>query len=680
MTKSSVGNGAHLKGPSIIDPSPAAGNLSETPRIPPLEKPPQEKKHATTIHKFRVKIAFSVPATAYVCPREKFGALLSLIIQQFPGTVLQPWEHEERGRVITAGEDLPFEKEQLSVFCPHERRNDRLSTQWNLQSDTRFYFIKSNAHILDHLHRFKVYLNPTNITAKSLAMIGWFQNSHPKFTCRDDAARELSQRLDTPEKLDLHVHHIKFTTSRQRHSTKALVLTCDREKTREMKSILYKMNNESSREKKRWAQTGPWFFVPFGEDGPVKTIHIAKMIACQNRFIRDAVNITVSGITNIKAHVTIPETLSTTAFDLWILSIMSSAGEPLFNSIERDSNDIYHFCTMKKHKEEAFDWIDELEESFCNLFSPAEINAVTTGARITRSYKVVPSDNAQDAANAFEQYLANRQVPINEYDEHVESSDDHLENCWKEPPRSVYSRTHNTASTASTSVSGLSTSGSDSAILRQTLQNIVPGTELSGKAHVNNNASVTILHETTAAIKKATLVQDNLTMLRDQTQAIERKTNELEKWKESFDEAQEQRFKESEKKMKKRFDKQEERIDNKFNDMSKAMEKNQASLLTALDNKNSEVQDQLNQMMQSVMVLTNSLEKQQGQIDTLYKRPVSDDDVFDGSKRARCDSPGHDHDDDMEDCQHIETQSKGTPHRDYPATTAKGRRVSRSAD
>eukprot|EP00957_Ditylum_brightwellii_P133991 10216719-Ditylum_brightwellii.AAC.1 len=112
--------------------------------------------------------------------------------------------------------------------------------------------------------------------------------------CRDDVVKELSHRLDTSEKFDLHVHHIKFSTSKQRHSTKALVLTCDQEKTWEMKSILYKMNNKSSCKKKRWAQTGTWFFVPFCEDGPVKAIHIAKMIACQNRFIRDAVNITVS--------------------------------------------------------------------------------------------------------------------------------------------------------------------------------------------------------------------------------------------------------------------------------------------------------------------------------------------------------------------------------------------------
>eukprot|EP00957_Ditylum_brightwellii_P049015 3719018-Ditylum_brightwellii.AAC.1 len=85
------------------------------------------------------------------------------------------------------------------------------------------------------------------------------------------------------------------------------------------------MNNKSSCEKKRWAQTGTWFFVPFGEDGPVKAIHIAKMIVCQNRFIRDAVNITVSGITNIKAHVKKPESFSTTSFDLWLLLVKSSA-------------------------------------------------------------------------------------------------------------------------------------------------------------------------------------------------------------------------------------------------------------------------------------------------------------------------------------------------------------------
>eukprot|EP00957_Ditylum_brightwellii_P086734 6600088-Ditylum_brightwellii.AAC.1 len=73
---------------------------------------------------------------------------------------------------------------------------------------------------------------------------------------------------------------------------------------------------------------------------------------------------------------------------------------------------------MKKIKDKACNWIDELEESLGNLFSSAEIEAITTGARIARSYKVVPSDNAQDAATAFENYLESRQVSVNEYEEH----------------------------------------------------------------------------------------------------------------------------------------------------------------------------------------------------------------------------------------------------------------------
>eukprot|EP00957_Ditylum_brightwellii_P197614 15054864-Ditylum_brightwellii.AAC.1 len=133
-------------------------------------------------------------------------------------------------------------------------------------------------------------------------MIGWFQNLHPKFTCRNDAAYELGIRLDTDEKLNLHVHNVKFSTVKQKHSTKALVLTCDRAKANEMKNMLYKMNVNSGKEKQRWSQTGTWFFIPFRADGPITSLHIAKMIKCQNIFIRDAVNITVSGITNIKAH------------------------------------------------------------------------------------------------------------------------------------------------------------------------------------------------------------------------------------------------------------------------------------------------------------------------------------------------------------------------------------------
>eukprot|EP00957_Ditylum_brightwellii_P161376 12287509-Ditylum_brightwellii.AAC.1 len=108
--------------------------------------------------------------------------------------------------------------------------------------------------------------------------------------------------------------------------------------------------------------------------------------------------------------------------------------------------------------------------------------------------------------------------------------------------------------------------------------------------------------------------------------------------------------------MKKWFEKQEERIDEKFKDISATMDKNQESLLTAFQNQKSEVQDQLNQLVQSVMVIGNSMKKQQGQINSLSKRQKADDNPSEGVKA-------------------------GTPcQREAPAPSAKRRGVSQSAD
>eukprot|EP00957_Ditylum_brightwellii_P118720 9054904-Ditylum_brightwellii.AAC.1 len=82
--------------------------------------------------------------------------------------------------------------------------------------------------------------------------------------------------------------------------------------------------------------------------------------------------------------------------------------------------------------------------------------------------------------------------------------------------------------------------------------------------------------------------------------------------------------------MKKRFEKQEERIDEKFQDISAMMEKNQESLLTAFQTQKSEVQNQLNQLVQSVMVIGNLTKKQQGQINSLSKQQKADDGPTEG--------------------------------------------------
>eukprot|EP00957_Ditylum_brightwellii_P130830 9980087-Ditylum_brightwellii.AAC.1 len=101
---------------------------------------------------------------------------------------------------------------------------------------------------------------------------------------------------------------------------------------------------------------------------------------------------------------------------------------------------------MAKYKVEACQWINNLEESLCDLFSPDKIDKITTGSKITCSYKLVESEYTKGTDMAYENFLASQNIALNAEEEYTESQEDHLENCWKEPPRSVYFCTaHSTA-------------------------------------------------------------------------------------------------------------------------------------------------------------------------------------------------------------------------------------------
>ena len=157
-------------------------NLDKTPRISAHNKPQKETHSDSTIYLFRVKIDFNVPPDQSVNPREKFATLLSVISAHFPGTALERWNSDDKTRSITTGKDLPEIKEQLEEYCPHDRKQKKLMTQWHLTSHARFYDIKNNAAVMAHLRRFNIFINLTNITAKSVSTFGWFFLSHPHFT------------------------------------------------------------------------------------------------------------------------------------------------------------------------------------------------------------------------------------------------------------------------------------------------------------------------------------------------------------------------------------------------------------------------------------------------------------------------------------------------------------------
>eukprot|EP00957_Ditylum_brightwellii_P076839 5840322-Ditylum_brightwellii.AAC.1 len=112
------------------------------------------------------------------------------------------------------------------------------------------------------------------------------------------------------------------------------------------------------------------------------------------------------------------------------------------------------------------------------------------------------------------------------------------------------------------------------------------------------------------------------------------------------------------------------------------MEKNQETIMTTIQSKNSDVQEQINRLVQSVMILGNLMKKQQGQVDSLHKRQEDKSDQLDSVKQACWDlNNGHDkHMDELDDQIH-DTQSQGAPlHRDSLATRTKGHRLSQTSD
>eukprot|EP00957_Ditylum_brightwellii_P022684 1710898-Ditylum_brightwellii.AAC.1 len=66
---------------------------------------------------------------------------------------------------------------------------------------------------------------------------------------------------------DFHVHPIKFVLENKTLWTNAIAITGNKQSTRKMQGKLFKLTTDKAQERKKWPQTGRWFFVPFSEDG-----------------------------------------------------------------------------------------------------------------------------------------------------------------------------------------------------------------------------------------------------------------------------------------------------------------------------------------------------------------------------------------------------------------------------
>eukprot|EP00957_Ditylum_brightwellii_P079455 6042365-Ditylum_brightwellii.AAC.1 len=67
------------------------------------------------------------------------------------------------------------------------------------------------------------------------------------------------------------------------------------------------------------------------------------------------------------------------------------------------------------------------------------MDKITTGSRITCSYKAIVLENSKEVATAYKQYFKSQNDPIFIEDKFITNKEDQLENGWMEPSKSVYS-------------------------------------------------------------------------------------------------------------------------------------------------------------------------------------------------------------------------------------------------
>eukprot|EP00957_Ditylum_brightwellii_P172229 13111515-Ditylum_brightwellii.AAC.1 len=75
-----------------LDESLWAHTLDKIPVIPSKDTPKKKNKPITVINKYKLRISFVVGENHNVKPREKFAALLAIIISCFPTITLEEWD------------------------------------------------------------------------------------------------------------------------------------------------------------------------------------------------------------------------------------------------------------------------------------------------------------------------------------------------------------------------------------------------------------------------------------------------------------------------------------------------------------------------------------------------------------------------------------------------------------
>jgi hypothetical protein len=184
--------------PTKVEPESAAGTQLLRPAPPSVEQPERPK----TTFTFRAQLTWGLAPGTRVHLPSKFSEWMKATSKHIPDFVLLPFE-DEKGQGITTSDQIP--NNNLDFFNEYFY-NHRVLRHGNLMGMVHFSCTVSWNKVkrmqdlyFQWMHQHKVYINLTMFKSATLVICGFFVGAHPGHLHRDDAEKEIRDRLQLPE-------------------------------------------------------------------------------------------------------------------------------------------------------------------------------------------------------------------------------------------------------------------------------------------------------------------------------------------------------------------------------------------------------------------------------------------------------------------------------------------------
>jgi len=248
-----------------------------------------------------------------------------------------PYDSSCKTNPITTTKDIPSEVEDFKIYAPTSTINNNskvLKMQFCISSNMPLWQLKQIKPIRNYLDQFQVYLDQTFLTTTYNSTVGCIVMSHCKYTRRDEAADDLSSRINENEDeilpIQLTPNVLWNIKGGNKISTKLLAVEFFREHSREVKKRIFKkiINVPTNM---MYSNTRFFNFLLSTATGAITAKVICSGIYLQNKFLSHCTSVTLINIKN--THWIVPTTSIT--LRKVVLTTTNVKGNTIFNTVER---------------------------------------------------------------------------------------------------------------------------------------------------------------------------------------------------------------------------------------------------------------------------------------------------------------------------------------------------------